>query len=365
MPINLQPWKSDIKMSESNGLSVQQKCAWISGSTEHVLFVEVFKDWPLQTIQYNFNFKLIEPIIDEIVEILGEPDPRFYSRKKFATDASELFLVFETAKILVTKRMRGFSVYFLPETDETLLEQIIEIFEKNTVTTDPKPLIRLLTHRQGRNGGVDHIEFDVNTESLELDGHYNDNVLTKYHTMKTEIGAANSGLWLLQGPPGTGKTTLLRHLIRDVESDFLFIPPQMIGTLAGPALAGYFLENPNQIIIVEDAEDLMKSRQLGDGNLVSILLNLTDGLLGDALKVKILCTVNMELDDIDEAILRPGRMKDAIHIGKLSADKADALLRSIGKEPRGIALTLADIYGTKAEDLFKTKPAIGYLSQGD
>jgi ATP-dependent 26S proteasome regulatory subunit len=42
--------------------------------------------------------------------------------------------------------------------------------------------------------------------------------------------------------------------------------------------------------------------------LVAAILNLTDGLLADFLRLHIICTINCASSDIDPALLRPGRL---------------------------------------------------------
>ncbi len=79
-------------------------------------------------------------------------------------------------------------------------------------------------------------------------------------------------------------------------------------------------------MLIEDAEPLLAARQYeGRVQGVSNLLNLTDGLLNDMLKVQIICTFNVKLRELDKALLRPGRLLARKEFRKLSAIDANVL----------------------------------------
>lgn len=61
-------------------------------------------------------------------------------------------------------------------------------------------------------------------------------------------------------------------------------------------------------IVIEDAEDLLVSRDTNHNSGISMLLNLTDGLLGQSLGIQVICTFNTHVSNIDRALLRKGRL---------------------------------------------------------
>ena len=86
----------------------------------------------------------------------------------------------------------------------------------------------------------------------------------------------------------------------------------------------------NHIIILEDCEDAIKDRKSnGTPAAVSLLLNLTDGLLSDGLGLKFICTFNDDVKNIDTALLRKGRLVSKYEFKLLAADKANALLEEL------------------------------------
>ena len=84
---------------------------------------------------------------------------------------------------------------------------------------------------------------------------------------------------------------------------------------------------------------------------LSNLLNLGDGLLGDALKLKIICTFNCELSKIDDAILRKGRLAFRYEFGPLNTEKANRLFSILEKNTTTEQpLTLAELFNFDYEN---------------
>jgi hypothetical protein len=83
---------------------------------------------------------------------------------------------------------------------------------------------------------------------------------------------------------------------------------------------------------------------------------MTDGLVSDIAKVHMICTLNAGYDDIDAAILRPGRQRSSHEFSKLSFEQASALAAS-----PGVALTerkeytLAELYHVQDVKRTRTK----------
>ena len=99
--------------------------------------------------------------------------------------------------------------------------------------------------------------------------------------------------------------------------------------------------------------------------LISNILNLTDGILGDCLNIQIIATFNMARERIDSALLRKGRLVAEHKFDKLSIEESNLLLLHLGKnivvnEP----MSLADIYNIDS-DYIRTSSInrrIGFLN---
>jgi ATP-dependent 26S proteasome regulatory subunit len=127
------------------------------------------------------------------------------------------------------------------------------------------------------------------------------------------------------------------------------------------------IENANTIFVIEDAEDLLVSRDQFKNSSISMLLNLTDGLLGESLGIQIIATFNTHISNIDKALLRKGRLIGLYEFKALSIDKSKKLLEENGiinteiKQP----MTLADSYNTEQNEFTintNKRASIGFAS---
>jgi hypothetical protein len=128
-----------------------------------------------------------------------------------------------------------------------------------------------------------------------------------------------SGVTILRGPAGTGKTSFLRHLMARLAKShrFYYLASTYFHLLSSPSLLPFWAEehraSPHltKVIFLEDAESLLELRQGSDEFLrdrVSNLLNIGDGLLGNFLRMHLVCTVNCEMAQLDPAVIRSGRL---------------------------------------------------------
>jgi ATP-dependent 26S proteasome regulatory subunit len=92
---------------------------------------------------------------------------------------------------------------------------------------------------------------------------------------------------------------------------------------------------------------MQSSGNLRDG-LASSLLNFTDGFVGDLVRAHLVCTINSEIQDLDEAVLRPGRQRFFREFGLLNMGQATRLATVLGialSESR--SYSLAELYHHK------------------
>ncbi len=191
---------------------------------------------------------------------------------------------------------------------------------------------------------------DINTldfQSVDIGELYNDDFIEIDNTICQSLQKTESGMILLHGDPGTGKTTYIKHLIcKFVDKEFIFIQNDFVKDLLKPSFVSFLLQNKNAILIIEDAEKVVVSRENSmNDSVVSTILQLTDGLFSDYLNIKIICTFNTNIERIDKALLRKGRMIAKYKFTALTPEKTATLAKKLGYEGVSGGLTLADIFG--------------------
>jgi energy-coupling factor transporter ATP-binding protein EcfA2 len=200
-----------------------------------------------------------------------------------------------------------------------------------------------------------------------IESNYNDSFGPAYEKIISFLKSSDNGLILLTGEPGTGKSSFLMHLTsvcKDLNTKFVFIPASYAGVLTDPTFLPFALSNlNNSVLIIEDAEEALRERSSYSNSAVSSILNVTDGILGKLVKVKIIATVNKE-HILDYAITRKGRLKLQYEFKKLEVDKANSLFEKLGKEKRVTSpLILAEIYNeedTGVPESKSSKRKIGF-----
>ncbi len=203
-----------------------------------------------------------------------------------------------------------------------------------------------------KGSSIELIELENIKPKMTVEKNYNEDLVELNKKIVKSLNTDSaSGLFLFHGAPGTGKSTYIRYLINSTNKKVIFMTPKLAGNLDTPQLLNLLLENPYSILVIEDAEDLLQSRDTGTNPYISMLLNITDGLLGSNLGLKIICTFNGNFNKIDNALLRKGRLIAKYEFKALSIIKAQSLSNSLGfKTTITKEMTLADIYNQEKED---------------
>ncbi len=208
------------------------------------------------------------------------------------------------------------------------------------------------------NNQLDLKTLAIKPTTLDINLYYNDDFKLIDALIKERLGKENDkGIVLLHGLPGTGKTTYLRYLIGTLKKKVMFVSPAVACNLMNPEFMDLLLDNPNSVLVIEDAENIIMDRKYSDQSSVSNLLNISDGLLSDCLNVQIICTFNSELRFVDNALLRKGRLIAKYEFGKLSVEKAKALSNYLGlNNSITKPITLAEI--TNSAEHYQPEPRI-------
>lgn len=239
--------------------------------------------------------------------------------------------------------------FFFKKTDEKLVLELSSHLKKFKVRSPRSlPQISVLVNTIR---GIDLKSLEIHKARLRIQDNYNDDFIKIHDTIYNRLSKRNDkGIVLLHGRPGTGKTSYLRYLIATVKKNIILLPPDMAAAITNPDLMNILIDNKNSILVIEDAENIVVSRDKNSKSPVSALLNIADGLLSDCLNIQVICSFNTDISKIDGALLRKGRLIAKYEFRELSAAKANALSVKLGfnKEFTQPA-SLADIYN-QSED---------------
>ena len=192
------------------------------------------------------------------------------------------------------------------------------------------------------NGGFYTVYAEPNAFITDIERNYNDDL--EHDRILDMLTEDRQHLLLFNGEPGTGKTSYIKHLASTVNNNFLYMDYKLFDDSASQMFMDFLQEHIGEVIVLEDCEKLLMDREKGNG-LLSTILNLTDGILGDMFKIKFICTFNCKKSDIDSAMLRKGRLSLMYEFKKLSVDKVRKILNdnSIKEEK-----SLADVYNLQS-----------------
>ena len=184
-----------------------------------------------------------------------------------------------------------------------------------------------------------------------------------------ELHKDRPGVIIFHGEPGCGKSSYIKYLIKTCQDkNFIIISQDLLRDVDSFRKLLLNVKDDNSVFIIEDCENLVKSRESGDNNIIiSDFLNITDGIYGDLFKMKFILTFNTDTRTIDPALLRKGRLKCKYQFGKLKGDKLKALAKKLGiedlsEEKIKTGMTLSDIfnYGDDNGGEIKKRTPIGF-----
>ncbi|MDR3705820.1 MAG: AAA family ATPase [Paludibacteraceae bacterium] len=190
-------------------------------------------------------------------------------------------------------------------------------------------------------------ECEIKDCLMDVNLNYNDDFNEINSIIKTSLTERKNGIIFLHGKNGTGKTTYIRHLISTLNRRFIFLPLSLLEHISAPDFLPFIVKQKNSVLILEDCETIIMDRENSQRNSTSIstLLNITDGLLGDVLKITVICTFNSNLKTIDKALMRKGRLIAKYEFKELEITKANKLATELGiNEVIEKPMTVADIY---------------------
>lgn len=247
--------------------------------------------------------------------------------------------------------------------------KIRQMFLDNTTKKETQGSVYMMIEG---SGGPSFMEMPRKVESPLEEGNYASDVLEGFRRIKADLDTPkpHGRIALFDGPPGTGKTHLLKSLLTEcTETVFVLVSPDLLLAMTGPSVLPALLDFSTNFVgssksitfLVEDADSCVAPRGADNMSVISGVLNLGDGILGQLLDIRLVMTTNAKHSEIDEAILRPGRLSARVNVDKLDADQCNQIYNRLtgttGQNPFDKRATLAEVYGKAMDSGFKPVPA--------
>ena len=246
----------------------------------------------------------------------------------------------------------GVTIYYQDFKD---IEKKVEEIKKNV----NKPKLESKIHLIVKSSyGYALSDFNVKKVKMDVGLNYGEEFEKKHKIIMDSLkNTEKTGLIMLHGLPGTGKSTYIKYLTSKLKKKFIFFPSNMTEDLTSPSFIDFMITQKDSILVIEDAEKLIRPRDTFTSNGISNLLNVTDGILGDIMKLKIIATHNTKKEQIDEALLRKGRLIVEHEFGKLPANNVEKLFKHLNikhEEEDVKEMTLTDVYNFAEENFAKS-----------
>lgn len=190
------------------------------------------------------------------------------------------------------------------------------------------------------NQGVDYNEISIKKSAIshvypEL---YPDIDISE---LCSDFISSKESLLFLVGDPGVGKTSFIRYFIKhcvsqeekkytgaspddDFATIFQSVRPisyvKDMPVMVQSEFWSLLSSKDSSLLILDDLDFALAPREAKGDGFVNNLLSYSDGIFGS--HPKIIITTNVKVDEIDKALLRPGRCFDFLKLTTLTRDQA-------------------------------------------
>ncbi len=250
-----------------------------------------------------------------------------------------------------------FTIYCNVDSCEGIKKSIREVFKGHIANLEGIVQASVHWYFMGHNGMDSHELTEIIKEKVHPEAYPEiddlDAFISGYFRSKSPI-------MILTGPPGTGKSRLIRYIVmkyalmNDDEVGVMYTSDMnLLETQESFFIS--FMVGDHKFMILEDIDAFLAPRKEGN-NLMHKFLSASDGFIRCDDK-KIIMTTNLSMNEIDEALIRPGRCYANRAFVKLNRAQAMDLASKINSKKtwtgdgdfRGDRFSIAEIYDI-AED---------------
>ena len=338
--------------------------------TPHVPVAAAFGGERLHVCRLNGSFDLDQAVAENhgalyrSIRILPSK-----SAKDITKEWDDLTFQFGPRVYLYADKNRIVAFASTPDEAERLVSQFGKAYNKPKPATPHGGIFHLI-QQEGNDIRCKAVTLSLDTilDNEKISLHYGGEGKEWHQEFIGKLQEKSHGLTIFEGSPGTGKTCYLRHLMGELQEShrFYFIPTSNLGVLSRSDFIGLWADQRRHYsdrkfaVVLEDSDSALMTRGSDNREQVSAILNLSDGMLADFLRLQIICTINCTAADIDQALLRPGRLLCHRVFGKLDYTNAARLAVSLGKQlPVVRDYSLAEIFN--GHDLTEiSHPRIGF-----
>lgn len=226
-------------------------------------------------------------------------------------------------------------------------------FSQLSVVTNP-----LVKWHYAHHGETNSTSLEVDDVKV-IDDAYYPYITQGIETYIDEYLNDKSSVLILMGPPGTGKTSFVKHLIvsRGLKTSVTFDEKILS---SDEFFVDWLFNSEESLLVAEDADVMLHSRESESNKLISKFLNVSDGIV-KPLNKKIIFTTNIgQVNKIDPALIRPGRCFDVIDFRELTLEEANAVagMNGLPLLTENKTYSLAQIFNQKPMNTNRTKMGI-------
>lgn len=318
------------------------------------LYIYYYKNIPsIRTINCTLSYNHLFEKLKDNYELISENHYRHNNPAEaiFKDDKKEVLISLSTfgGETVVVKFC--YNIHKPPKKD-------LKYIEKNKLTTEDPSLVYFMVNDLA---GLSLEAVEYKKKHIDIKQNYNEDLYDLTPKIINDLSSDKSGVHIFHGVPGSGKSTYIKYLINNVKKKFVYCPSSVTFQLSDPNFIKLMVrQGEGCVLIIEDAEEALVEQGSSRNSAVTNLLNLSDGIIGDALRIQIITTFNTDFKNIDPAILRKGRLLSLYEFKELEVEKAQNLLTSLGsQETITRPMTLADIYNYDSTDYMIHNKKIG------